>query len=307
MKKFILLIIMMIPIIMMSQTPVPAGPVSGTWNLAGSPYMVNGEIYIEEAATLVIEPGVEVRFTGWYKFIINGSLMAEGTEAANILFTADDNNEHWYGLRFIESNKTSVLDYCIVEYGETVLTTGMGVFPENAGGGILVSMCPDASISIKNSIIRNNEAFDGGGILCNESSITVENCEISSNNAVSNGGGMNIIFNSSLIMTNSIIANNSAENEGGGLICYIQGSLELINNTFIHNSCQNGGGGLCIYTPMSFNIEQNIIAHNSAYEGGGIYCTNYTSTNYTRIRIERCLINKNSASLSEKIWRRNGL
>ena len=133
MKKTILLIMMMAPIIMMSQTQVPSGPVSGTWDLSGSPYMVNGEIYIGELATLVIEPGVEVRFTGWYKFIINGSLMAEGTDTDNILFTSDDSNEHWHGLRFVESNQTSVLDYCIVEYGETVLTTGIGVFPENAG------------------------------------------------------------------------------------------------------------------------------------------------------------------------------
>lgn len=270
MKKIALLIIMMMPIIMMSQTQVPSGPVSGTWDLSGSPYMVNGEIYIAETETLVIEPGVEVRFTGWYKFIVNGSLMAEGTETSNILFTADDSNDHWYGLRFIESNKTSVLDFCIVEYGETLLNGGIGIFPENAGGGILVSTCPAASISIKNSIIRNNEAFDGGGILCSGSSITLENCEISSNSATS-GGGLNIIFNSSLTMTNSTIANNYAENEGGGLICVVLGTLELIENTFIHNICQDAGGGLCIYDPLSFNIAQNIIAHNSAEDGGGIF------------------------------------
>lgn len=275
MKKFILVIMMMIPMLMMSQTPISPGPVSGTWNLAGSPYMINGEIYIEAGATLTIEAGVEVRFTGWYKFIVHGSIMAEGTESNMILFTADDSDEHWHGIRFIESTETSLLDYCIVEYGETDLT--FGSFPDNSGGGILIYMCPIASISIKNSIIRNNQSWNGGGISCHESNATVENCEIIFNDA-EQGGGIEISTNSSISITNSTIANNFAgTSSGGGISCFISSSLELINNTIIHNTSTAGGGGIFLHEPVSYIVERNIFAHNTGNNGGGIHFNQYNT------------------------------
>ena len=45
-----------------AQTLVPGGTVSGVWTNAGSPYIVEGTITIADNDSLVIEPGVEVRF-----------------------------------------------------------------------------------------------------------------------------------------------------------------------------------------------------------------------------------------------------
>ena len=45
-------------------TDIPAGPVSGIWTRAGSPYHVTGEITVPNDSTLLIEPGVEVIFYG---------------------------------------------------------------------------------------------------------------------------------------------------------------------------------------------------------------------------------------------------
>ena len=45
-----------------SQTPVPSGPISGTWTNNGSPYLLEGINTIEDGTTLTIEPGVEVRW-----------------------------------------------------------------------------------------------------------------------------------------------------------------------------------------------------------------------------------------------------
>ena len=47
---------------MYAQTPVPGGPISGTWTLAGSPYQVIGETTIPNGQTLTIEPGVLVEW-----------------------------------------------------------------------------------------------------------------------------------------------------------------------------------------------------------------------------------------------------
>ena len=43
-------------------TDVPAGNVSGTWTLANSPYLINGNIRLAPNDTLHIEPGVDVIF-----------------------------------------------------------------------------------------------------------------------------------------------------------------------------------------------------------------------------------------------------
>ena len=73
-----------------AQTNVPAGDVSGTWTKANSPYNINGEITIPNDSTLTIEPGVEVVFTGHYKFNVQGRLLAIGTETDTIVFTIND-------------------------------------------------------------------------------------------------------------------------------------------------------------------------------------------------------------------------
>jgi len=45
-----------------SQTPVPPGPVSGTWTAGGTPYQIQGDINIPNGQTLTIEAGVIVEF-----------------------------------------------------------------------------------------------------------------------------------------------------------------------------------------------------------------------------------------------------
>jgi len=268
MKKLFLTILLMIPIIIYSQTPVPPGPVSGTWDLASSPYIVNGDIYIEPGSTLTIEPGVKVRFTGWYKFIVDGALMAIGVEADSILFTADDTTNRWYGIRIIDNISTVVMDYCIIEYGITDM--GQPNFPENAGGGICIYNSPLASITISNSLIQHNQAYYGGGIQCDNANPTFDNCKIVHNTCVGRGGGIQFWSNCQPVLTNSLLAYNYSYLQGGGLTCDMQCSLLMENNTIIHNSAEVEGGGIAIYMGGSLIAKNNVFAYNSARWGGGI-------------------------------------
>ena len=50
-----------------------------TWNLAGSPYIVTGDVSVKGAATptLTIEPGVEVRFTQNTGLYIGGNFSSK--------------------------------------------------------------------------------------------------------------------------------------------------------------------------------------------------------------------------------------
>ena len=63
-----------------------------TWDLAGSPYVVQNNIIVDFGATLTIDPGVIVKFSGpdSYSFSgidIYGKLIAEGTAGRQIYFT----------------------------------------------------------------------------------------------------------------------------------------------------------------------------------------------------------------------------
>ena len=64
---YTLLVATMLCITAMAQTSIPGGLVSGTWTLAGSPYLVQGSIQINNGTTLTIQPGVSVIFQGSYR------------------------------------------------------------------------------------------------------------------------------------------------------------------------------------------------------------------------------------------------
>ena len=181
-----------------------------------------------------------------------------------------------------------------------------------SGGGAIACMNYSNPIII-NCIFAHNESkySIGGAIISRNSSPRIENC-IFKDNKSSNGGGAIYLYRGNVIILGCELSDNEV-GEGmanGGAVLAIDCNLiiercDIFNNTIAENSTGRGGG-LSISGCTAKIVDSNI-GLNQAYEGGGIYCTNYTSTNYTRIRIERCLINKNSASLSEKIWRRNGL
>ena len=86
-----------------AQTTIPGGSVSGTWNLAGSPYLVQGEIQVDFGSSLQIDAGVDVIFEGYYKFIVQGILTAAGEQGDSIRFYPSDPQTAWHGIRFVNA------------------------------------------------------------------------------------------------------------------------------------------------------------------------------------------------------------
>ena len=57
----ILSLALMVPVLaapLSAATTIPGGNVSGIWDAAGSPYLIEGDITVPAGQTLTIEPGV---------------------------------------------------------------------------------------------------------------------------------------------------------------------------------------------------------------------------------------------------------
>lgn len=60
--------------------------VNTTWDLAGSPYIVQGDVNVSANVTLTLEAGVQVLFDGFYTLRVLGGLDGRGNAAAPIAF-----------------------------------------------------------------------------------------------------------------------------------------------------------------------------------------------------------------------------
>jgi hypothetical protein len=101
-------------------TWVSLGYVSGEWNAAGSPYMIQGDITVAEGTALHIGPGVTVFFTGPYSLYVDtsGSISALGTENDSALFVTDtlSNPAWWDGITVTSAADTCRFDYCVFAF-----------------------------------------------------------------------------------------------------------------------------------------------------------------------------------------------
>jgi len=260
-----------------SQTHIPGGNVSGTWTQANSPYFIDGNIAIGNSSTLTIEPGVEVWFSDYilgYSFIVEGRLIAEGTELDSIFFYAVDTTNRWNGISFYKLDNNSMdssrVCYCHFEYANGALG------------------CDSSSkINISNSLFINNRGnwLGGfGGINCYYSSPRIDQV-IVKRSIVESGGGMNIHNESHPYISNTVISNNYVTDKGGGIYIYVDCNPILKNVDIANNTAVYGGG---IYShhfnnPIFENVE---IYYNSASaQGGGMYINSGFDAGYTNITI----------------------
>lgn len=83
--------------------------------------ILNGSIVVDENTTCVVKAGVTIRFGGYYRFIIQGLLIAEGTSAKPIIMTGVDrphgssDKPCWQGLEITGEKANAVLKFCRIE------------------------------------------------------------------------------------------------------------------------------------------------------------------------------------------------
>ncbi len=262
------------------------GDISGVWDTTGSPYYVTCDVNVPAGQTLEIQPGVEVLFTGHYKFNVNGNLQAIGTEQDSIVFTRAFPTEEskWDGIRFNAGSDASDLSYCVIE---RVLSSDHGgvsiescsprlvhcaIRHNQASGGWGAGVyCGSSTASFTDCAIEHNSATAVGGVFTAYGAPTFLRCEISHNTTSGPGGGSAGLFfyyGSPQLTECAIDSNWSAYDAGGIGASYSTAILTkcVISNNFAETT---GGGIQFHFNPLTF-INCIVFGNNANGSGGGI-------------------------------------
>lgn len=153
------------------------------------------------------------------------------------------------------------------------LTNGSGhlVSSTTYGGGIFCDQRCEPTL--RNLIIRENQADNGGGLYSPEGAPRIEHSRIEDNDCEMMGGGIYCGEDSELQLLHCIVKSNRTSHCGGGLYCK-DGSPIIVNCKFTENTSTNHGGGIYSVTGgHKLTITNTTVAMNFAsHKGSGIYC-----------------------------------
>ncbi len=193
-----------------------------TWNKAGSPYIVTGNILVDEGAMLSVTEGVYVLFDGDYYLQVRGKFISKGKENECVQFKFKNDTDklgQWSSIDL--KSDDNILEYCEIE------NASRGIFINNSSRNVII-----------NCNIYNNQY----GIIIKDSEYNqLTNCNIYNNyfEGIWMGGTYNQI-NQSTIYNNSngIILGGSTRESRNGMT--ITGSNNKIKDCQIYEC--NGYG-----------------------------------------------------------------
>lgn len=244
--------------------------VSGTWDLNGSPYIIEGRATINSGDNLTIQPGVEVLFnasastsTSTWDFNnafvgalkVEGTLTALGNVSDSIVFTRNGTNGNW-GAVIIDQTAELNMEYCRVEYAKE---------SRNIAGITNVVTLPGAvsfyqntnNCSVKNSTFINNR-IDG------LYSFGVSNYQVEIDNNVINSNGRNGIYssNSSILIRNNELTDNATTFTGNVAAIHLSESESFAVGNLIYNNNQFGFRVVSASSIVSHLVNNTIYNHN---------------------------------------------
>jgi hypothetical protein len=253
-----------------------------TWTVADSPYIVVGNLLVDNGVTLTIEPGVEVRFDGHYFLQVEGVLIADGTETDMITFTSNMSSpapDDWESIIFMDNaDLGSSITYCTIEYAYDA------IFVDDSN--------PFAILNITHNVIRHNE-YSGIKFFPFSSQInSIDPVNRIMHNTLTYNHGRAIWIHHYIHSeyANLKIGENSIQNNyNDGIDCSsYEGKVEIFSNTISDNEYW----GLHMFADENSNVNNNLISNNS---NGGI---NVWGETFTNLIMENNTISGNPTGIS---------
>ena len=226
----------------MSDPLLPKGAertLSGRWTAAQSPYLVSENLTVAAGDSLIIEPGVTIRVSGFRQFKIHGILISEGTEDAGIVFTSAQSEPapgDWWGIQFEGPEAQGILRYTTIQFMSIGVDAG-----ENAS--VTATQCEIADAEFcgirwtqtEPGVLRDSRVFRSRvGVMCKAGAspalvgnIIMDNTYVG---ILCEGGA-----------SPSIEGNTLVRNRTSGIVCFA-GSDPTISKTLL---VQNGNGISC--------------------------------------------------------------
>ena len=235
------------------------GPITQdtVWTLVDSPFVMSKDVIVYPNATLTIEPEVEIKFGGNFSLIVEGKLFANGTRDKVIRFTSNKDEPivgDWGTIR-LNGTETSILVYCIIEYGTNGITIENGTLNIqnsfvcfNSENGIMIT---NGSVTVKDNKIANNTM--SGMYIAGGNQVTVQH-----NIIMSNEDGITLTGN--LTSEININQNNISLNRHSGILL----ESDTYDNTDIrNNTLSTNSYGFYVSTNASTVITRNYILNNT--------------------------------------------
>ena len=300
-----------------------SGNLSGT--LAQGTYYIGCDVTVPAGDSLIIEPGTEMLFFHSSELIVEGKLLAIGTQQDSIIFERAFSNSGWDGLLFYNTRENNTLSYTVIkgsiENGIALYYSDINILNSNisnnsgdgedfnmgnTGGGAIKSKGGN-KIIIDNCYIYNNIADFRGVFLFDDASNI--NLKLSNSRISENTGTLFQNFSNSQInieITNCVIENNDDVFQGGYKLiknCYIRSN----NNVFgsitqysftgkIHNVVVANNAGNIIagrISSMDVELRNSLIINNT----GSVFSHTAENSNHFNIDAKNTIFANNGADV----------
>ncbi|UCF08336.1 MAG: right-handed parallel beta-helix repeat-containing protein, partial [Thermoplasmata archaeon] len=233
-------------------------PPGVTWDLAGSPYIVVDDVWVDEGATLTVEPGVSVKFDGFFGIYVQGNLTAIGTESNRIDFTSNQATPAPGDWDTLYINGHAEIRYCNITYGN---------------GGLYLGASSNNNVTDNNISYHSDYGFSLGGTFN-----TVNNNTMIENGIFMAGAALEN-WNTHEIDTSNTVNGKPVyywKNKKGGTIPADAGAVILANCTDITVENLELAGG-------AYGIQLGYSSHNGIFNnsitshrfGMGLGSSNY--------------------------------